>query len=371
MKTLADKICEAAADRKAPAFSRALTAEAADAIKSAERFRISEEIRDATHDLLVGRPSSLLEACAFARPPFERVWIEWDTPDQPPPIASIRVKTVQIGAMVETIPNSNGKAFSFWTAWGYDINDNLPERMRAAFKAFGEPPPDEAEMAYLEEQMGQGLGFSSLMLGVDFDHMDRSDPSHFGKGWFDPNADNSIEGLTKIRNDETNGVRYALRSEKERQALIRINNRVRWGFRQGKLQASMLAASHSFGPDGMRAAMDDVRDECGPVISAMILMNSRNCIDLRKVEPPPGLVKARLKRGNKPPPLSYSTVHIRLGQADERAAVRYGASDEEIRRHKVRGHFKARKSGVYWWRPFMRGSLDAGTVERAGYVVSA
>jgi hypothetical protein len=29
-----------------------------------------------------------------------------------------------------------------------------------------------------------------------------------------------------------------------------------------------------------------------------------------------------------------------------------------MRRHLVRGHFKVGKSGVYWWRPFLRGSYS-------------
>jgi len=35
--------------------------------------------------------------------------------------------------------------------------------------------------------------------------------------------------------------------------------------------------------------------------------------------------------------------------------------------HYVRGHFKQRKSGVYWWSPFVRGSGEPR--KRAAYAV--
>jgi hypothetical protein len=364
MKTLADKICQAADNKRFEPLTRMMTREAADKIRSAQRFVISEDIREAVHDLLIGRPSSLLEGSGFARPPFDRVWLEWETPNQPDPIADVRVRTKAIGAMVEVIPGSNGRAFSFWTAWSHDTMPDRAERIRKMARKLGAVVTDE-EIASIESP---GLGFSSMQIGIDLDHME-SDPRHLN-GWNISNPDHSPSELARLRDDRTNGVRYAIKNEKERQALIKLNSRVRWSFRDDPVQQTMLAAASSFGEEGMKAAIDDVRDETGPVLAALILMNARNCIDIKRVEPDPGLVKARLKSGNKPPPLSYSTVHIHLGQGDSRAAERYNASAAERRRHIVRGHFKVRASGVYWWRPFLRGSLNAGTVERAGYEVA-
>jgi len=39
----------------------------------------------------------------------------------------------------------------------------------------------------------------------------------------------------------------------------------------------------------------------------------------------------------------------------------------EMRAHMVRGHFKVRRTGVYWWRAFVRGRH--GTVDRDRYQV--
>lgn len=38
---------------------------------------------------------------------------------------------------------------------------------------------------------------------------------------------------------------------------------------------------------------------------------------------------------------------------------------ENIRRHMVRGHFKQRSSGIYWWNPFLRCKKNEGYVEKS------
>jgi hypothetical protein len=40
------------------------------------------------------------------------------------------------------------------------------------------------------------------------------------------------------------------------------------------------------------------------------------------------------------------------------------AEHRELRAHFVRGHFKARKSGVFWWSPHARGDLSRGMVAK-------
>lgn len=47
-----------------------------------------------------------------------------------------------------------------------------------------------------------------------------------------------------------------------------------------------------------------------------------------------------------------------------------GISREAARQHLVRGHFKIRRTGVYWWSPFLRGDGTRGTVKRVEYEVA-
>jgi hypothetical protein len=114
-------------------------------------------------------------------------------------------------------------------------------------------------------------------------------------------------------------------------------------------------------------------------MAALALLNSRNVVsteatDLTSVN------KARRKK-KQPELLSYTTckISLRLGKRIAR-----GQSGNEgrspLRAHFVRGHFKVRKSGIFWWSPFLRGDKDVGMVmkdyeiigpKRAGQKASA
>ena len=56
-----------------------------------------------------------------------------------------------------------------------------------------------------------------------------------------------------------------------------------------------------------------------------------------------------------------------------------GATAEEIRSHLVRGHFKVRKTGIFWWRPHTAGRggppieklQDSGLSFRVGFIPTA
>jgi hypothetical protein len=61
--------------------------------------------------------------------------------------------------------------------------------------------------------------------------------------------------------------------------------------------------------------------------------------------------------------LGYSTVTLHL--AGRRAEGRqWGGTGDAVREHLVRGHFKIRKSGIFWWSPHSRGQPNLGTVEK-------
>lgn len=94
-------------------------------------------------------------------------------------------------------------------------------------------------------------------------------------------------------------------------------------------------------------------------MSVLALLNARNGASVTKGEDRTKLNRARAKSGKRPL-ADFHVLTVRLSKA-ERAAQREGACDHEGKRaHVVRGHFKVRKSGMYWWRPFVRGDLGKG-----------
>lgn len=93
-------------------------------------------------------------------------------------------------------------------------------------------------------------------------------------------------------------------------------------------------------------------------LAALAMLNARN--GARSIPRPvaPALAKARRKAG-KPALMDYHELTIRLtpGEARERRASGPRSAQHA---HVVRGHFKVRKTGIYWWSPHIRGELTGG-----------
>jgi len=346
MRTLADQIIEAAANRKLDPFTRAMTDLAAKQIKASQRFVINSDIHDEVRDLLISKPSTLLEACAWARPPFEQTWIEWPTsPDHPDPINKFRVKPDRIGAMITAVPGSNNQAWTFWTAWCYDT-------VHSAEQGRGLYGDEVAERMLAMERVG--LGISATEMAFDFRSYKGQNPHHaIEKSWIVP-IPQSTEQLAAKRDDRYNSIKWALQNAAEQEAINNIVSMLRWRVRQDPISMEQMEFSIAMGNAATVSMLDDVRDEIGPLVGMLIMMNARNAIEHEKYDPPPKLVKARIKHGNKPPPVDYTVVRIKMSRVQ---ANRGGtaAEREAARRHEVRGHFKVRRTGVFWWTPHKRG----------------
>ena len=103
-------------------------------------------------------------------------------------------------------------------------------------------------------------------------------------------------------------------------------------------------------------------------LAAIATLNSRNLVSVADPEDLSRLNRARAKN-KKAPLLSFRTVRVSLSAARTRRAQSDGNGPMPL--HIVRGHFKVRKSGIYWWSPFWRGDAAAGVVSRKGYEVVA
>ena len=114
-------------------------------------------------------------------------------------------------------------------------------------------------------------------------------------------------------------------------------------------------------------ARADWAGEPGFLLAVIGLLNARNATDvfasdLRRLN------KARAKRGA-PPLFEYKILHIArrqinrvYGDGDE---IRLGRSDRSpMREHFCRGHFKVRKTGVFFWHPHLRGDRARGHIEK-------
>lgn len=99
----------------------------------------------------------------------------------------------------------------------------------------------------------------------------------------------------------------------------------------------------------------------------LVCLNSRNLFAVCAPENVDKLNRARARTG-KLLRVSFSRVRVNLSAVMRRKTdAASGAGG--MRAHLVAGHFKVRKSGVFWWSPFVRGDEQQGKVIREGYQV--
>lgn len=95
-------------------------------------------------------------------------------------------------------------------------------------------------------------------------------------------------------------------------------------------------------------------------LPALILLNCRNAIETEEVKPTLQQNRHRRLRGKKPL-IAYQNVRIKLTAAQRRRTSRDFAGDTQsfIRGTLVSGHFKVRKTGIFWWSPHARRGYGA------------
>jgi hypothetical protein len=327
-------------------------------INHAQRFQISTDIRITVCNLLDTRPSNLLEATKFARLPFPVTWFEWTPPDQPR-LKPGQHEVTRVGVLMQQVEK---RSFQIFTCWR--LKETIPF------------DTDSFSMRYKEFAKSiNGLGISALEGAWDFDNYDGStfnvtllegNGKGFPKGWFQrPIVSESMEKMLQIRK-EYNPVQYALKDPKELKALQTLERAACYRIHEFVGGEYMIAKAQQRGE--IDALVKDLEDELGPVMGMLIMLNSKNCVETAKIEIPHRLNQARKKQG-KPEFVTYSTVNLKLSKSQSRVMDARGYDPVTRRRHFVRGHFKIRKTGVFYWTCHMAGSEEAGHVIHKKYEV--
>lgn len=106
---------------------------------------------------------------------------------------------------------------------------------------------------------------------------------------------------------------------------------------------------------------DDWQGEPKYLAAALALMNSKNAAETVKVDIPAKLNKRR-QRDGKLPFLDYHL--LRIPGRYKQKNVAGEATGQQLRAHFVRGHFKVRRTGVFFWSTFQRGNPTLGFVHK-------
>jgi hypothetical protein len=109
-------------------------------------------------------------------------------------------------------------------------------------------------------------------------------------------------------------------------------------------------------------ALEDWGGEMRYMVSVLGLLNTRNVTESTTVDNTK--VNVKRKRHGKRPLFSHNILKIRPSVCTGGTAAQTAGGHRDIRFHYVRGHFKQRASGLYWWSMHGRGRVDVGVVEK-------
>lgn len=134
--------------------------------------------------------------------------------------------------------------------------------------------------------------------------------------------------------------------------------------------ASLAEAMGCSYDKALQEVIHDSGDELRVAMNALTCLNARNVTTLT-LPPPEKLNKKRIRNG-RIPFFTYHVLDIFLAP-EMRKSLR--VDPDSARRtivskltttalHTVRGHFKRRKTGLFWWSPFVRGHKENGVVEK-------
>jgi hypothetical protein len=126
-----------------------------------------------------------------------------------------------------------------------------------------------------------------------------------------------------------------------------------------KFVAFMLEQDPSIGRHLLEYAIEDWGGEIRFMVAILGLLNTRNVAQHTTVDNEHANIK-RARHGKRPL-FSHTLLKIRPTLMVPKGSE--GSGDpRDLRMHFVRGHFKHRKSGLFWWSTHVRGKLEHGAV---------
>jgi hypothetical protein len=331
-------------------------------IKQAQRFEISDEVALACFDLLKSKPSALVAALPLCRIPYETMWVEYRgglgepcRNDRNAPVPKRQ------GALIESMQGQVGFITLAWVhsnEFGESVNispiaiyfdwredGNVTEITRDAHRIFLERMP---------KAVGELVGIFTRSMEVK---------------WFTQAS--TPADISRFFTGHSDWSKFA-GNQKEIEAMLELDRHCAPGlsYHGAGMVAQLMAQVRD--EDAFRHILNswhaDVQGEAVWLECLLAMLNSRNPVVEHRAADLTKLNRARVRRG-RTEFLPYNVTRLTMSRSQQRIADARGVSRDAARRHLVRGHFKVRKTGVYWWAPFLRGDATRGQVERKEYEV--
>jgi hypothetical protein len=332
-------------------------------IERAERFVLTDHASDAAANIIRSKPSTLVTALPLCRLPYQTMWIEWKGGRVGAPQSRINAPPpAKMGCLIEGIADQIGTMTWAW------VHFDLPEMPGASVNVcpFGlvfdwRPEGDIPALlnVFADEWLAQHQRSSMLDLIIEA-----------GKGrWLRELGD---ETLKMVMTDCRPGWDKFANMPREVEALRVLTKRsARWVSRHAWKFFALAGGIMMRAPDIARILTGWEADTVGegPFMEAVLaLMNSRNAVESK----PADLTRLNRKRVRlgRAPFLTHYVTDLSLSMSEARRGGAHGLSREQARGHKVRGHFKIRRTGIYWWHDFERGDASRPMPTREAYEVA-
>lgn len=356
---LADQIAASVGGREDRICAGAITSVARD-LQRCEKFDLTRDVVKAASYVSAQKPSTLLQAVRFCRFPFPLMWFEWNpadlegrdetpTDDAPQP--------ARMGCLLQPIAYSEDVAgLTFmWShkqgrgLWGCPYAGMIswrPNAIREMLEVAKHQPVPDILRAH-----GHGNEIDDALIERMVGRLNRAE------------AAKVADKMSKWRQFSDN--------DRELDAIGRLGEFVSLGVSPHWVR--FIFACEQQGPQTWAALRDrweqDITGEPRFVQSVLAILNTRNGAELER-EDLSRLNRARAKN-RKPPLFEYHITRLALSRHAARQEAQGRRSHAELVQEKVRGHFKVRKTGIFWWSPYTR-NKDAPTISsRAGYRVVA
>ncbi|WP_158933244.1 hypothetical protein [Acidisphaera sp. S103] len=302
------------------------------AIRQAKRFDLAPGIVVTANTISTSSFAAQLRALPLCRVPFEFTWMEWPGAD---PIYDAN----RVGNATAAAP--------------------APNRMGVLIHA--DESRQKGSMTFAWSHRQEGVNACPLACFFDW-RADAPEVDDLSRSFFRQSGHSEDELRQQIVAQSQGMPQVKGSSEADL-----VDDRSRFGFNISpafKFWAEALLRRHGTlpgpGTQEWHLWTSDIRGEPGIARSILLLLNSKNLTHSEESPAPERLNRQRVKVG-KLPLLGHTKIRIKLSRALQQRAGE-GTQREASRFHAVRGHFKIRASGVYWWSDFMRGDPTRGSV---------
>lgn len=315
------------------------------ALDNCQKFVFNQELVEAAENLSNNKPSKLLDAITWARAPFPNTWLEFtysyldDSGNSQTKRMGYLVSNPDMkqncGSVYLFLDEGSNKPYMLGYYMLYDFTNVIPDWTNSFLAN------QVAEPAEIQEAI-QALGTT---------------------------PEDSVQD---IRNKKLNtdilheldkpNLKLIEKSDEELMSLMQLTWR--------RLPLRDKSFHHKNVRDKLPQPIQeqvwlDPWDQGGftMFIALLVLLNMRNCIEREDVaSKTTHRYEGRTTRLQ--PLYSHHTVKLVLSRAQQQRLESAGIAQAERRLHLVRGHPKVRKTGTFWWTPFVRGRKESGLVTK-------